>query len=173
MTVSKPAKQFLFEAVPTGDGRYWARWAAPGMIPDYVIDYSDGDTAADHDLREVFDTEDDAEHRALWVMFSAMNARYKRDSMGRVVSGKNVRHTVPTGAEAAAMMRDANINPSELAHLWGAKTTDVGLEWVDGVRPVPFAMWFVIPLLADPKVREFVFKTVAEYTTPRNPQEAR
>ena len=168
MTASKPAKQFLFDVVPTGDGKYWAQWAAPGMIPDYVRVYTEDSKLEE---REVFDTEEEAEHRALWVMFRAMNARYKRDSMGRVVSGKNVRHIVPTGAEAAAMMHDADIKPHKLAHLWGSKTTDVGLEWVDGVRPVPFAMWYLIPLLADPKVREFIFNTVAEYTKPRIRQE--
>lgn len=139
--LTKPADTYLAEpmklGVRNGAVTYEAIWAIPGLIPAYVEERN-GE-------RIVFPGWSEAKTGAVYAIFHTLISRVERRT-----NGKAMRHEKMTPEEFAIALAKLGIEPTDFANLWGSRRDRV-MDWIDGKQPVPFPMWWVMDLLADPK----------------------
>lgn len=151
----KPAKKFLAVAVHAGGG-FLAQWAAPGLIPDYVRDYS---TRTQNPPPLVFESEDAAEFAALRAMRNAMNDR-KRSGSGKT---KDVHFDKMTGGELAVAIAEVPGMDFELMADLCGYTLDYLNQIIDEMKSVPFIMRWAVPLLARHDNLDFAIQAAAKH----------
>lgn len=147
MSDLKPAKRFVAAAVRAPDKQHWyAQWAAPGWVPAYVLD---------GDKPQKFNSPGSAEIAAMKVLFSALNSRPQSVWQDR-------REFI--GATAlASELGEMNMSVSEFGHIIGSRS-DRAQEMVAGSRTPPFFLWWALPMLRNPKLREFAKHQADQHT---------
>lgn len=158
MNDNKPAKKYIARAIPHG-GFFYAQWAAPGMVPKYVLERGN---------RAVFDTHEEAEEAARYHLFNALNS--VRD--GRI-SGKPERYRKMTAAEGAVLLAEAGLTPSFFAFLYGTSRERV-LKWIDGVEDWPHPARLLLKIFkANPGMIDLAETVTESVTTERKPRKIR
>lgn len=155
----KPARRFIAKSILTSGG-FRAQWAAPGLVPAYVMDRG---------RPAVFDDEDSAENAARFHLFNALNKA--RDGL---ISGKPERYRKMTASEGAIALAEAGLTPSFFAFLYGTSRDRV-LKWIDGVEDWPHPARLLLEIFkANPStigLAEAVTDSVTEARKPRKDRE--
>lgn len=165
----KATRTFLAKALPNpSGGGFIAQWAAPGFAPRIVFDAATGGTA-------VFETKRDAEAEARRVLFNSLNSAPPPRARAFVPNSPGPQQDVlfqKMGAgEFAAKMAEADITIPEMAFIWGTKPERVD-NWIKGIDAVPFAMHWVLPLLAKEEVYDTAMNA-SEHHIEIRPRKAR
>jgi hypothetical protein len=149
---SKPAKNYLAKAVPVSGGSgFYAQWAAPGMVPDFIYVDRDGNTP------RIFEQAAAAEIAALRTMFNALNTR-------RTSKDKQEVSQKMSGPEFAVKLAEANIGPTLWAQLFGSKYDRV-IDQIDGAIDVPFPVHWILEILKDPAALKRAIEITAQNIT--------
>lgn len=155
METSKPAKKFVAQAVPYAGG-YRAQWAAPGLVPAFVMER--GSVA-------VFGSKDSAENAARIHLFNALNLPRERRT-----SGKPERYKKMTSVEGAVKLRESGLTPSFLAYLYGTSQDRV-LKWIDGVEDWPHPARLLLEIFkACPAMIDIAERVTDSVTEERKPR---
>lgn len=152
-----PSSTYIMRAVPAGNGKFHALYAAPGLVPD-IAKTADGRPYE-------YNTEIEAEHGA---------ARY-RDGLLNTVrrnarSSKQETYRKLTGPEFAVLLQQANLTPSLMAYLYGTTQQRV-MNWIDGVDSVPHPVRVMLELfIADEKNVDIAERVTDGVATERRPR---
>jgi hypothetical protein len=124
----KPSKKFFAKAMPTRGG-YHAQFAAPGLVPGFVMD---------GDQRELFDTEQDAEFAAHKVLVKVLQSRLDRPEI-------RSSYQTTTAMEFSELIDEADITAQHYSWVTGAKPKTVQ-GWLDGSLAIPHHTYLLAKL---------------------------
>jgi hypothetical protein len=150
----KPARRYIATAVPTPNRRgWWAQWAAPGLVPRYVMD---------GDQPQTFNTPGAAEVSAMKVLFDALNSRPAGTWKGR--------REVMGPAELAHDLAAADVTPTDFSRIIGSRQDRV-MDMLNGAREIPFFCWWLLPEMKDQEFTDRIFEIAMQHTDESVPEE--
>lgn len=160
LMASKPSRRYIAQAMlagPTPEDGYYAVWAAPGMIPDYVY-FRNPKTGEITPRPTKYRTEAEALSAARSTLIGALNnrAETKLERSSKPAVSKKM-----TGAQLAVALAEADISPTEFAQMWGTSVERL-MSMMDDEQDVPFPMRWALELLKLPGAIELVVKIVDE-----------
>lgn len=120
----KPAVRYVAEAIPTSGGKFYARFAPPGLVPRIVEDAFSRKPAE-------FETAREATAEARRVLFEALNSAPRETSKSKLAAYAKL-----SGPEFAVLLAEVDISPTFLAFIMATNYQRV-LDWISGAQDVP------------------------------------
>lgn len=147
----KPSKRFFAKALPANGGGFHAQYAAPGLVPGYVMLGGE---------KEVFNTEFEAHFAAQKTLIEILQSRLDRPEY-------RARYKMTTANELSEALDNADITAQRFSWLSGSVPKRV-MGWLDGTFDIPHNVYMLALLLADEDVEERVANWTDERTEDRN-----
>ncbi|MCZ4270749.1 hypothetical protein [Maritalea porphyrae] len=142
----KPAKRFFAKAMPANGGGFHAQYAAPGLVPGYVMVGGQ---------RQKFNTEFEATFTAQKVLIEVLQNRIDAPEL-------RDKYQLASANELSEALDNADISPQFFSWLTGARPRTV-LGWLDGSMVIPHHAF----LLSQLGVDQATLDTMEEITKSR------